>query len=111
MIEHWDYLIAWMVYLLSGVGCCLVWWRLTRALASKSWRDLLRGVVVVLIFTPWFAGDSEEFLAPAIVVLLFDLLLAGAKNGLQGGVVLLSTLFVVLVILTIRQLLKKRPVD
>ncbi|HJN52477.1 MAG: hypothetical protein QGI68_03360 [Pseudomonadales bacterium] len=111
MIEHWDYLIAWMVYLLAGAGCCLVWWRLTRGLTSKSLRDLLRGVAVVLIFTPWFAGDSDEFLAPAIVVLLFDLLLAGVKNGLQGGLILLSMLFVMVLFLTVKLLLRKRPVD
>lgn len=111
MVEHWDYLIAWLIYLLAGVGCCLVWWRLSRGLAGKSVRDLLRGLVVVLIFTPWYAGDSTDFFAPAVVVLLFDLLLAGAKNGMQGGVILLSMLFVVLLFLTVKQLLRKRWID
>jgi len=111
MIENWDYLIAWLIYLLAGVGCCLVWWRITRALAHKALRDLLRGFAMVLIFTPWYAGESEGFLAPATVVLLFDLLLSGAKNGLKGGVALLVMLFLVLLYLTVRQFLWKRPTD
>jgi hypothetical protein len=111
MIEHWDYLIAWLIYLLAGVGCCLVWWRVTRGMNQKSLRDLLRGLAMVLIFTPWYAGETEEFFAPAIVVLLFDVLLAGAKNGLKGGVVLLSMLFLVLLFLTVKQFQRKRPLD
>ncbi len=111
MIEHWDYLIAWLIYLLAGVGCCLVWWRATRGLTQKALRDLLRGFPVVLIFTPWYAGGTDEFFAPAIVVLLFDVMLAGAKNGLKGGVVLLSMLFLVLLFLTVKQFQRKRPLD
>ena len=111
MVEHWDYLIAWLLYLLAGVGCCLVWWRMTRGLVHMGLRDLLRGFVVVLIFTPWYAGESQEFLAPAVVVLLFDLFLEGARSGMTGGVVLLSMMFVLLLFLTIRQFQRKRPIE
>jgi hypothetical protein len=110
MVEHWDYLIAWLIYVLAGLGCSLVWWRITR-LVPIALRDLLRGCVVVLIFTPWYAGESQEFLAPAIVVLLFDLFLEGAQSGLTGAVVLVSMLFVMLLFLTVRQFQRKRPIE
>jgi hypothetical protein len=96
------YVIAWLVYGAAGLGCCLVWWRMTRNIRHAGWRDLLRGVVVVLIVTPWYAGDSLEFFAPALVVLLMDLLLVGAKSGMQGGVALLVSTFLMLVALTVR---------
>ncbi len=72
---------------------------------NRGWRDVLRGTTVVLIFTPWYAGESPEFYAPAIVVLLMDLLLEGAKSGLKGGFALLVASFIMLAGLSIRVLL------
>ena len=52
--------------------------------------------------------ESSEFYAPAIVVLLMDLLLEGTKSGMKGGVALIFALFSMLLILTIRQILRNR---
>ena len=87
LIENNEYVVAWLVYFLAGLGCCLFWWKLTSWIKNRGWRDLLRGLAVVIIFTPWYAGDSPEFYAPAIVVLMMDLLLEGARSGMKGGVV------------------------
>jgi hypothetical protein len=100
--DHYEYVLAWMVYLAAGAGCCLVWWKITSFVSHRGWRELSRGIVVVVIFTPWYAGESAEFFAPAIVVLLMDLLLEGAKAGMKGGIALLFSSFVMLVILTVR---------
>ena len=67
-----QYLIAWTIYILAGVACCFIWWKITSYIRQSAWQDLARGFVVVLIFTPWYAGESPEFFAPAIVVLLMD---------------------------------------
>ena len=99
-----EYVIAWSIYLLAGLGCCTVWWKITSFIHHKGWRALLRGVPVVLIFTPWYAGESPEFYAPAIVVLLMDLLLEGARAGMKGGIALLVASFVMLLVLTIRMI-------
>ena len=101
MFEN-QYHIAWSIYLLSGFFCCFVWWRLTSYITHRGWRDLGRGFVVIFIFTPWYAGDTSDFLAPAVIVLLMDLLLEGAKSGMRGGIVLLFSSFLMLVLLTIR---------
>lgn len=109
-IDANEYLVAWSVYVLAGIGCCIVWWKMTSILGHRGWRDLLRGVAVVLIFTPWYAGDSPEFYAPAIVVLLMDLLLEGTASGLKGGVVLLVATFLMLCVLTARVVwFRKKP--
>lgn len=94
-----EYLIAWSVYLVAGMGCCAVWWKITSFIGARGWRDILRGVAVVLIFTPWYAGDTPEFWAPAVVVLLMDVLLEGTASGLKGGVALLMATFLMLVVL------------
>jgi hypothetical protein len=106
MIET-EHLLGWLVYIAAGIACGFIWWQLTSYIRHGGWRDLLRGVFVVVIFTPWYAGDAHEFLAPAVVVLLMDLLLEGATAGMKGGVALLFSSFAMLVVLTIRALLFK----
>lgn len=104
-----DYLVAWGLYLIAGVGCMAVWLKITSFLHHSGWRDLARGIAIVLIFTPWIAGESAQYYAPALVVMLMDLTLAGTASGLQGGVALLISAFVMLLVLTIRQYRRSRP--
>jgi len=111
-IQHNEYLVAWSVYILAGLGCCVVWWKITSFITNSGWRDLSRGLVLVMIYTPWFADESREFFAPALVVLVMDLLLEGAKSGLHGGLILRISLFLMLLILTLRLLIgRRRPAD
>ena len=101
MVEA-QYVLAWLVYWSSGAVCCFIWWRMTSHMGHRGWRDLARGFVVVFIFTPWYAGGSPEFFAPAIVVLLMDLFIVDAKAGMEGGVALLFSSFAMLVFLMLR---------
>ncbi len=102
LFNHYEYIIAWTVYLLAGAGCCAVWWKMTSSVSHRGWRDLARGFVFVLIFTPWYTGEAAEFFAPAFVILLMDLLLDGAAGGLKGGLALLISNFAMLLVLTFR---------
>ena len=106
-----EHLLGWLFYIAAGIACCFIWWRLTSYIRHGGWRDLLRGVLVVVIFTPWFAGEAHEFLAPAFVVLLMDLLLEGVTGGMKGGVALLFSSFAMLTVLTVRALLFKRHIQ
>ncbi len=105
---NYEYVLGWAVYVVAGIGCCVIWWKITSFIGQRGWRELLRGVVIVVIFTPWYPGDSPEFFAPAIVVLLMDLLLEGAKAGMKGGIALLFSSFVMLLVLTAR-LIRRNP--
>ena len=106
--DNYEYIIGWLVYFLAGIGCSIVWWKITSLIWHSGWRELLRGIVVVLIFTPWYIGDSSEFFAPAIIIFIMDLLLEGAKAGLKGGIALLFSTFLMLIVLTVRAVLYKR---
>lgn len=96
-----EYLIAWSIYFTAGAGCWFAWWKMTRIIANRGVRDILRGIAAVLIFTPWYAGETPEFWAPAVVVLLMDVLLEGTASGLKGGVALLMATFLMLIVLVI----------
>ena len=109
IVDHTDYIVAWLVYGLAAIGCCVFWWKLTSFIKHQGWRDLFRGLMVVLIFTPWYAGDSPEFYAPAFVVLLLDVLLEGVKSGMKGGIALLVATFLMLLVITVRQYIRAKP--
>jgi hypothetical protein len=104
-----EYILAWTVYALSGIGCTWVWWKLTAGIGNRGWQDLLRGLVMVLIFTPWFTGDDIRIYAPAFLILSMDVLLEGAKSDLHGGVALMFSSFFMLSVLSIRIYFYRRP--
>ncbi|MBT5701343.1 MAG: hypothetical protein HOI67_07800 [Gammaproteobacteria bacterium] len=88
-IDEYQSIIAWFVYIGSGLIFSLFWWRMTRLVAHRGWRELLRGLSLVVIYTPWFTSEAHEHLAPATVVVLLDLMLGTSDNGLAGALVLL----------------------
>ncbi|MDA0978437.1 MAG: hypothetical protein O3B72_07765 [Proteobacteria bacterium] len=103
-IGQYEYHLAWTVYLLASVCFCLFWWKLTGNLKHGGWRDLLRGAALVVIFTPWYVSDAHDHLAPALVVVLMDLLIGSSDNGLAGALVLLVAVALMLALLIVRRL-------
>ncbi len=96
---QYQYVIAWSGYIGSGLMFCLFWWKVTSRLRHQGWRDLLRGVSLVVIYTPWFTSEAHEHLVPAIVVVLMDFLLGASDNGLAGSLALLLATLVMLAVL------------
>ncbi len=107
-ISEYEYVLAWSVYLLAGVGFCVFWWKVTSNFNHAGWRDLFRGIALVLMYTPWFSDETHDHLAPAIVVAFMDFLLGGTDNGLAAALALLVALALMLVILIVRRLLARR---
>ena len=105
-----EYVVAWIVYGLAGAGMTLVWFKITATVGHSGWRDLMRGIAIVLIFTPWPPPGTEVY-APAIVVLLMGLIFEGTDTSLASGIALLASAFLMLVVLTIRQVRRSRPVQ
>ncbi len=88
-IGYYQYFVAWTMYIGSGLIFSLFWWKITKLVAHRGWRELLRGISLVVIYTPWFTSEAHEHLAPAMVVVLIDVLLGTSDNGLAGSLALL----------------------
>lgn len=94
--------------MLGGLMFCLFLWKLTSGLKHAGWRDLLRGICLVIIFTPWFISEAHEHLAPAAMIVVMDLLLGSSTNGLAGSLALLLSSALMLVLLIARGLVGRR---
>ncbi|MDE1464495.1 hypothetical protein [Spartinivicinus poritis] len=57
---------------------------MTRSL-SRFLKGLLRGVVAVALFTPWYVDNNQDYLAPAGLVALYDALTKGAESAYRAG--------------------------
>jgi hypothetical protein len=104
---NWEYAGVWSLYLLSGFGIIYIWWRITRPIRLIGLRALLRGTLVVLICTPWYAGESTSHYAPAILVLVFDLFFVDTTGKYASGYALLTSFCLMLVLFGALQLRKK----
>ena len=40
-IDHYEYVIAWSIYFLAGIGCSVVWWKITSFIGNRGFRPLL----------------------------------------------------------------------
>ena len=105
-LPDFQYVAAWAIYLASGAVLCFFWWKAMRKIQHPGWRDLLRGIALVLIFTPCFSDQNHEHYAPASLVALMELLLRGTGQGLAAIMMLLFASGLLLAILFIRH--KKR---
>ncbi|MBT4161958.1 MAG: hypothetical protein HOC70_06905 [Gammaproteobacteria bacterium] len=107
-ITEYQYLIAWGIYIGFGFLFCLFWWKITSGFRHAGWKDLLRGITVVVIFTPWYVSAAREHAAPAAVVVALDLMLGSTDNGLAGSLALLVATAIMLMLLIVRRL-RGRP--
>lgn len=80
MLDHSEYTIAWVVYMLSAIGLIAVWWRITRPLPWKSLQQLLRVLVAAPLLMPAPVAQGSADWAPALFVLLFDMTLVEGTN-------------------------------
>ena len=102
-----QYLVAWLIYVVSGG--LFTWVVIVFSRSLRAWfRDLIVGSAMILIFTPWHFGDLSQYWAPALLVLLMDVLLEGTETGLQGGVVILCMTTAMVGVVLIRILLRRR---
>lgn len=74
-----DYLLAWSIYAIAGLGCLLVGWHIT----GWMWRWLrepLRVVMAVLLFAPTLVDPARDLYAPAIAITALDVLFKVGTN-------------------------------
>lgn len=102
ILVHDQYLMAWVTYILAGVGLLLIFRGLTRFIAYAPLRDAMRALFIVFLFMPWQSYEEQGNLAPAFLIAAFEALTETYEQGLRAGiplfVVLLATGSVVFVL-------------
>jgi len=106
MLEQNEYLVTWAVYYGAALGVLLVWWRMTKPIPWVPLKQLLRVLLAAAVLVPAPVDSQSIELAPALFVLLFDLLLIQEGGALRASVYLLYGVVLGLVALIIDGLIR-----
>lgn len=83
-------LTAWGTYLLGGLCLMRVWWFITRKIANRPTRQILRLLPAVLLLTPFPVDDIEGISwAPAVVTSVLEGMFDGGSYARAGTPVLI----------------------
>ena len=102
-----NYWLIWIVYLAAAGVFYPIFWKVTRF----RWRWLgysLRGLMAALIFTPWYANDQLNVLAPALMVAALDAITIGAEAASRASVPLVLALLTAEILATIIWLVHRK---
>ncbi|MDC0598823.1 hypothetical protein OAP18_03180 [Gammaproteobacteria bacterium] len=83
-MEPLDYSIAWAIYVVVGLVFSMITWS---AFKKYLWRELaylVQGLLLVIIFTPWYVLADQDVLAPAIIVFVMDTITIGGTAGVRA---------------------------
>lgn len=132
MISNLDYLYGWCAYLAGAALGFLVWWQMTRPIRVDGLREILRLLVFVVLFTPWYADPDQDVrrgggavggevligqaaqtaqeervhLAPAMIIALLEAVFEGPAQAVRGLRPILFAAMAGLVLLLPMQLLR-----
>jgi len=93
-----EYIWAWAIYLSAAGVFYAIFWYFTSKLPLKELRQLLRILLAVLLLVPWVANPDYEFLAPAWIVSISDMLLYGPDAFWRAGLALVLALILAVLI-------------
>ena len=111
LISQYQYHLAWVIYLIFCGIFFLVILRFTRAILSSGWRSLIRGMSLVMVYTPWYISEAQDYIAPAFMVVVMELLLGHTENGLAASMALLLAMLLMLALLILKSLLRRKHDD
>lgn len=77
MLDIYGYLTSWAIYLAAGTLCYVLFYRATRWIRPRLLANLLRAVMIALIYTPWTVATDQDLMAPAVIVILLDMITVG----------------------------------
>ncbi|MDX1490047.1 MAG: hypothetical protein R3332_02070 [Pseudohongiellaceae bacterium] len=98
MLDLSDYLIGWGVYIAAGITCYMVFYRFTGAISYKPLANCLRAFMLALMFTPWYVAPDQDLMAPALMVILLDMVTVGGTSFVRALVPLVLAIVVALLI-------------
>lgn len=98
MLDIYGYITSWAVYLTAGTLCYVLFYKATGAIGFKPLANMLRGIMIALIYTPWYVAADEDLMAPAVIVILLDMITIGGDAFIRGLVPLTLALIAGIVI-------------
>lgn len=98
MVGIYGYLTSWAVYLTAGTVCYVLFYKATGVIGIKVIANILRGIMIALIYTPWYVAADKDLMAPAVIVILLDLITVGGNSFVRALVPLTLALTAAIVI-------------
>lgn len=101
MLDLNDYIAGWAIYLFAGTICYMIFYRFTGGIKSKPVANTLRAILIALMFTPWYVSPEADLMAPALMVVMLDMVTVDTSAFVRAFVPLvLSIAFCVLLALS-----------
>ena len=106
-METFDYIIAWLVYLIASVSMSFLFWRIVKKIFWIDLAYVLQITFMAIVFTPWYVEADGNVLAPAIIIFVMDIVTIEMVAGIRSLVpiamaILLSTIITMIGIATYR---------
>ncbi len=98
MLDIQGYLAGWAIYLVAGGVCYLLFYRFTGMIRFKPVANSLRAIMLALIFTPWYVAPDHNLMAPAVLVILLDMITQGGTSFVRAFVPLLLAIILALIL-------------
>ena len=95
-----NYTLFWMAYLAAGAVFYGIFWKISCSEKPAILPYILRGGLLALMLTPWYANSQNEQLAPALMIVTLDAITLGGSAALRALVPLILGLLLALVVST-----------
>jgi len=89
-----EYMWAWVIYLAAVAVLYAVFWYFTGKIRWSEPKQLLRVVLPVFLLVPWISDPQYDFLAPAWIISVSDMLLNGVDAFWRAGLALVLALII-----------------
>jgi len=89
MLDIYGYLTSWAVYLTAGTICYVLFYKATGVIGFKPLANTLRAIMIALIYTPWYVATDQDLVAPAVIVILLDMITVGGDAFVRALVPLM----------------------
>lgn len=105
----------WMIWIIYGTAGALfywIYWQITAFQRARWLSYSLRGLMLALIITPWYANAEGTTMAPALMVMTLDAITIGSNAAARAFVPLVLALLVAELAATFMYFLhrnRKRP--
>ena len=106
-----NYGLIWFIYLVASAAFFVVYWQITRFTTALWSSYVLRGLALAIVLTPWYANSGSPALAPALMVLLLDIITIGSEEALRSMVPLFLSVIAAIIVATVLSLLKRNKVN